>query len=721
MLKPLFYLLSLFITTILFSSDKVEIYANELTSKNNIVKISGGVSVVYQDYFLTAENASYNKETGDLELIDNIRVSFKENYRILGNYAKLNIKKKEKLFRPFYMLDKSSNVWMSGKEGCAKNQDINIKSGIVSGCNQLNPLWKLEFTSSDYNADSKWINLYNTTLYIYDIPVLYTPYFGYSLDTQRRTGLLIPALAVSNNEGFYYQQPIYIAPQDSWDIELKPQIRTARGYGLYSTLRFVDTPTSKGTFKSGYFKENNSYREREDLINSSHYGFNFQYENENLLDRWIDGKYKGQTGLYMDINYMNDVDYINLATNDNIETNTATKILSRLNLFYNVETNYIATYFKYYQDLTKKSNADTLQKVPTFHYHYYLNSLVDKYLLYNIDIKSTNIERVINKKVIQTDINIPITFRKSLFDEIVNISYKSNFYGQHSRFSGVEESSNDKINEYKNGYFIRNYHTFSISTELTKAFDNFIHVVSFSSKYVLGGDEQRTGYYSTYKEFCSNPDNSSAKECEFYNITDIDEVLEFDFQQYLYNLDGEEILYHRLAQRVSYLKNEKQYGELENELKYKISDDLTLYNDMFFNFDKTLFSKIFNKLSLDFNQFNFNLSHLYEDSLIKDDDERYTSYLTSNIKYIYNEHYSYNFRYDYDLEKEIKKSREIGFLYQKRCWNFGLKYVEHNRPKLTQNGISSIYDRYIYLTVILKPIMSADSKSAYGISVPEKW
>ncbi len=720
MLKYFLPLLSLFSIAI-FASDKVEIYANSLSSQNNIVKVSGGVTVVYKDYFLTAKEAIYNKNIGDLELIDNIRVNFKENYRILGNYAKLNIQKKEKLFKPFYMLDSSSNVWMSGIEGSAKDKDIKIKTGVISGCDQINPLWKMEFSSSDYNADSKWINLYNTTLYIYDIPILYAPYFGYSLDTQRRTGLLVPTLGVSGNEGFYYQQPIYIAPQDSWDMELKPQIRTMRGYGIYSTLRFVDTQTSGGTFKSGYFKENRSYIEEEQLINSSHYGFNFKYQNADLLNQWIDADYKSQTGLYMDINYMNDVDYINLATNDNLETNTATKVPSKINLFYNIDTNYLATYFKYYQDLTKKSNKDTLQKVPTFHYHHYLNSLLDRYILYNIDIKSTNIERIINKKVIQTDIDIPLTFRKSLFDELVNISYKSNFYGQHSRFSGVEEDNLDKFNEYNNGYFIRNYHTFSASTELTKNFDDFIHVISLSSKYILGGEEKRTGYYLDQKEFCANPQNINAKACEFYTITDIDEVLEFDFQQYLYNLSGEEILYHRLAQRISYTKDKNQYGELENEVNYKISTYLSLYNNMFFNFDKNRFSKVSNQLSLDFDVLHLRLSHLYENSFIKDDSEQYTSYITSNAKYIYNEHYSYNFRYDYDLEMDITKSREIGFLYKKRCWNFGLKYVEYNRPKLTSDEISSVYDKYIYLTVILKPIMSSDSESAYGINIPDKW
>ena len=69
-----------------------------------------------------------------------------------------------------------------------------------------------------------------------------------------------------------------------------------------------------------------------------------------------------------------------------------------------------------------------------------------------------------------------------------------------------------------------------------------------------------------------------------------------------------------------------------------------------------------------------------------------------------------------------KRGFEIGFLYQKRCWDFGLRYVENNRPILNLSGISdSVYDRYIYLTLRLKPIMSPNSNaSGFAYRLPDK-
>jgi len=64
------------------------------------------------------------------------------------------------------------------------------------------------------------------------------------------------------------------------------------------------------------------------------------------------------------------------------------------------------------------------------------------------------------------------------------------------------------------------------------------------------------------------------------------------------------------------------------------------------------------------------------------------------------------------MEYALKKSAEIGFMYKKRCWEFGLRYVENNRPVLAQDSSSSVYDRYLYFTIVLKPIMAPGTQSS---------
>ena len=720
--------LLLFLSLSLFGADKVEIYAADMDSKGDIVEAENGVSVLYKNYIMTAKRAIYNRKSGELELFGNIRVSSGSKYKMLGKYAKLNIAKKEKFFKPFYMKDKKTDLWMSASQGESKESYFDVHSGMLSGCNPLHPKWKMEFSSLDYDRDDKWMNLYNARLYMGDIPVLYTPYFGYSTDTTRRTGLLMPELGLSSSEGAYYAQPLYIAEQNWWDMEITPQIRTSRGKGVYQTTRFVDSPVSKGEFTTGYFKEDGPYQVEHDLKNDKHYGFNFKYENSDVLNRWFGLTLHGQSALYVDASYMNDIDYINLAKSDALDISTASQVLSRANLFYNSDNYYVGSYFKYYQNLTltPEKQRQVLQKIPTLQYHYYLDTFLDDHLLYNLDVQTNNSTREDGKTAVQTDVKLPLTLQTSLLDEYLNISYTADLYLQHSSFGGSDKSTlagqaPSTPLDLHNGYYATNTHTLSVSTELTKGYKNGSHVISFGVRYNEPGEEIREGYYKE-NENCQV--GSSVAECEFYNISSVQKGAQLDFIQYVYGKNASQILYHRLSQSVSFHDTNQSYSELENELDYKITSYLSFYNDMFYNYTESLISKALNRVSVNRYGVSVTLSHLYKDSFkekIKTSDpERYTSYISSTAGYKYDKHYSFNALYNYDIQQDILKSRGIGFLYTSKCLDFGMKYQENRRPVTTNKGNDFIDDRFIFLTLVLKPVMQNNGDALFKYQLPNK-
>lgn len=685
-------------------ANKVEIYATRVNGENGIVRASDDVVVLYKDYYLSAKDAIYDKVSGNLELFGNVRAVQGDKYQLLGDYARLNIAKKEREFKPFYMLEQKSQLWVSADEGHIQDKFFDVSTGVVSGCDPNKPLWKIKFTSSDYNSEEKWMNLYNARLFIYDIPIFYVPYFGYSLDTTRRSGLLTPAFGVSSDEGFYYEQPLYIAIDNWWDLELKPQLRSSRGYGSYETFRFADSKASKGLLSTGYFKEAPNYVNYNELAHKTHYGFDFKYENSDALDQWFGFNLGGQSGIYADVSWMNDVDYINLKTADTINNATSNQVLSQINMFYNSDEHYLGTYLKYYLDLSKESNAQTIQKLPTLQYHNYLSTLFDEHLFYNVDLSATNLYREIGKNAIRSDINIPVTLQTSLFDEYLNLSYQSQFYAQHITFNSQADQNNQNTN-YEDGVFLRQYNIFDINTNLTKAYDDFTHTVVFGATYTKAGSDTNYGFYQSAPKECEI--NPTADLCQFYAVNNIIETTALDFSQYFFDKEGEEFLYHRLSQQISYATGTGQLGELENELDYKVTKNIRYYNDTFYNYDQQLISKILNSLSYNDENLGVHFSYLYKDSFVVATlaQPRFTKYVTSGLSYKYNEHYKYFANYNYDLETAQKKSSEVGFLYSKRCWDFGLRYVENIRPILQiNNQASSLDDRYVFFTITLKPI-----------------
>jgi len=137
---------------------------------------------------------------------------------------------------------------------------------------------------------------------------------------------------------------------------------------------------------------------------------------------------------------------------------------------------------------------------------------------------------------------------------------------------------------------------------------------------------------------------------------------------------------------------------------------------MFYNYDSARLSKLFNTLTFTKYGLHLSFSHLYKDSLeelMNQATPRYTSYLTSNATYDYNKNYSFHALYNYDIEEQQQKSASIGFLYKKRCWDFGLRYAENRRPVLINNGTADfIDDRFIYLTLVLKPLMKSTNATS---------
>ena len=153
----------------------------------------------------------------------------------------------------------------------------------MSSCNCEDPAWSIGFTSGDLNTTKEWMNTYNTTLYIKDIPVFYTPYFGFPTDDTRRTGLLTPTIGYSKSEGFQYAQPIYFAPSANYDIEYTPQIRTNRGNGHTLQYRYADSMYSNLNFEAAIFTEKDSYQKKANLTNKEHYGWNLEYKRSKAI------------------------------------------------------------------------------------------------------------------------------------------------------------------------------------------------------------------------------------------------------------------------------------------------------------------------------------------------------------------------------------------------------------------------------------------------------
>ncbi len=694
-------------------AQKVELFSANVDTNGSLVKAQNDVVVLYDGMYLSAETASFDRNSGIIELYGNVNALRGAEYYAMGDYLMLNTKENIRQFRPFFFQEHSDELWISARSAKTDEEEYELHTGVVSSCNPQDPDWTLQFSSGYYDGDNQWMQLYNARLYAGSIPVFYLPYIAYPTDTTRRTGLLRPTFGLSGDEGFMYQQPIYIAESPRWDLELLPQIRTDRGEGLYSTFRFVDSPRSSGHITVGGFKEKRSYQEEFNLRNDQHYGAEFYYQHRGFLRTWFDWDVQGSSGIYSDITYLNDVEYLNLKKNDSLDYATTSQVTSRLNFFLNQSEDYYGMYGKYFIDLNKDSNADTIQNLPILHYHHYLNTFLDDHFLYSLNYRGNNYYREEGKNAIQNELTTPLSFQFPLLDEYLTFTLSENIYASHIGFHGPEDVSVPP-NDYSSGLFIRDYQRMELNTNLVKPFDGFQHAISLTAAYEHPGQEYRDGFYEDYEDiFRNNKENNVpcvSGPCEYDNIADNLKQASLEFTQYIFSDQDGEKLYHRIKQPIVYEQGYDRYGDLENELRYYFTKTLNYYNNTFYNYDRNVFSKTQNSLGYNDGTFVFNLSHLFEDKLFVNSTTNAetrvkTSYLTSNARYNYSSRWQFFAGYAYDLELSETKNRHIGFLFSKRCWNLQLEYVENIRPTLGTTGqATGIQDKVLYLTLNLKPL-----------------
>lgn len=692
--------LSIIASGVLLAQEQVELIGMQVDANGSTAHATGQPVIIYQDKIVNADELFYDHNTSIVEARGNVNVFHAGQYHAISDYTKLNLETDTRHSEPLYMFDQSSKMWMNSVESDACANQIDLKSGMLSGCNSVDPLWKIRFSSADYDTDKQWVNLYNARLYVKNTPVFYLPYFGYPTDKTRRSGLLMPTFGFSNGEGFYYQQPIYVAPQNWWDLELRPQIRTSRGEGIYSDFRFVDSAYSKGSVRLGYFKEQSEYVLKHDLAHTKHYGYNVDYRHSAFLQEWFGLDLEGESGLYIHGGGMSDVDYLNLQHTDQIHNVTANQVLSRMNSYYSNEDNYFGAYIKYYQYLNQASNRQTIQTLPTLQYHRYLENFLGDHLLFNGDMSVSNFYRSEGKRAVQGDINAPLTLQTSLFDNFVDLSYTANSAVRMIGFYG-NGRTDETGSLYDKGTYAQLDHIFKVGSTLVRPYETVTHVIAPEISYSNAGSRLYSGYYKTYHGSCTV--GSTDPACEFYTLNEPSDTLAFAISNYLIE-GGKQLVADRLSQNFRHDQQGSYYGELQNELEWQVSKAISYYNQTAYNHDRDRITKEQNTVRYNDETVTAGLSHYYTDNLINNSTV-YASYWTADATYKYNRFYKFFGLVAYDYKADLLKRGEIGFLYTTRCLDFGLKFVQNIRPIVTNtNANDSVNDSYIYITIVLKPI-----------------
>jgi len=703
MRKLLFTFLLLFSYT--FAAD-IEILSGKIDINGTIITASEDVVVLYDDMLISAKKMRYDRKRKLLDLEGDIHILKGTQYYAIGVKMHMDVNAKHSNLSPLFLHEKNNDLWFSTKKAEVNDGVYELNDAIVSSCNPVKPAWRMGYSDGKYDSNEKWVDLYNMVIYVGEIPIVYLPYFGFSTDDTRTSGFMRPSIGWSDSEGFFFDQPVYFVGSDRWDIELRYQSRSLRGEGLFSTLRFVDSPSSQGNIELGFFKELNDNAKDFGWSNELHKGIEVDYARTHLIDSLFDDTTKDK--LFIDINVYNDIDYLNLKLEDDIVPETSNFITSKINYVLGGDNHYLGIYSKYFLDTNStgsNDNYDTLQELPQIQYHKYKTSFLLDTLTYSIDYNMIYRTRPDLSNAVESLITIPVNYTLPLFNEYLTVAIEENIALSNMTFANVNDLNQTL---FQDGDYVSSSQKFSIYTDLTKKYSENIHTMNFGLEYQVPGDSYKSGFYTNSNGEFDDTDCKVGEACEFAqgSIDPVERRLDAQFTQFIYDGDGEEFIYHKMTQSLS-VDNNYSVGVLENEIRLKFFDDVILYNNTYYQMEEKHLQKSLSSISYNSNYFKSHLTHLYVD---QPELEKYSNYYTLNAALGPWNNYQYVAQVTYNDITKISDNWKVGIKMQKRCWSYELSYTQRVIPSST----SSVNDKFIFIRVSLIPIAGLDNTFDVG-------
>lgn len=668
-----------------------EFLADDMEYNKTQIIGKGHVTIINLDYFVTANKAIYDTQKQEILLSGNVNAYKGNSLYLKSQEVKIRLQEDYSFLEPFYLQDSESGLWVDSKSAEFNNNIYQTKETNISTCSVNNPIWTIKAKEGEYDANDEWLTVWHPRLCIYDVPVLYFPYLSFSLGYKRKTGLLYPLVGNSSDDGFFYSQPIFIAPDDNWDMTFMPQIRTKRGGGFYNEFRMIDDQDKILWVNLGYFGNSRSYQQTYDLENRDHYGIQLKYERENLFSK--PENYFYEDGLYVDISQISDIDYFRLQEEDaqNIADLQGNLLTSRLNYYLKSSEDYLGFSARYYSDLEQTSNANTLQTLPEIQYHRQIDNILLDNLYYSFDYKASNFTRPVGYRAIRQEAELPIIYTQSVLNDFLNVSLSPIFYGTSVDYSNKQQDLN-----LNNGRYFSQYYRFKANTDLVKKYDSFGHTISLEAEYTLPGFEHKEGDFTS-----------------FFTLPGDRQELKLGGTQYFYTLDNSLILSHKMEQYFYFEDNDNKLGELENEIQYFYNNQWSFVSDIFYSHKEARISEATHQVNYESDYIKASFGHFVRESFAKEDwiNGRFgeANYINMGFRKEF-ENFDVFANAGYDYREKYFKTWQVGVDMQIRCFSFGVKYVSEIYPMLTSRGAEARDDKYILFTIQFIPLLSSDLK-----------
>lgn len=218
--------------TIGVESRKAEIFANEKAF------FTGDVIIQRNGQWLSTSRATIDQQKGEIFASEGI--TFSDGYlNVTGDSLFLDLNEdKAELYNSDYRL-KNHNARGHAELLSLSRQEVLLQDSSFTTCPGNSPAWQLRAERIEINETSDFGEAWHARFELFDVPVLYLPYFNFPLSDARKTGLLYPTFDSSSNSGFEVEMPYYFNIAPNMDATIAPVYMSERGTMLKGEYRYL--------------------------------------------------------------------------------------------------------------------------------------------------------------------------------------------------------------------------------------------------------------------------------------------------------------------------------------------------------------------------------------------------------------------------------------------------------------------------------------------------
>ena len=224
------------------TANKAFIYRDPATFKLNSIEMIGDVHLREPNTLIVAKQVNYNFVTKSKSLI-NILYRTTLNGRQVAGPDAVQVNEREKV-REITSL----TAWGKAHDATQTEPQVyELTRASFSTCPPLSPAWRIKGSHIVLDKKSGRGYATNARIFVKNIPIFYTPYINFPLDSRRKSGFLWPSYGGSSDTGFSLYFPFYWNLAPNYDTTITPAVLLRRGVQFTDKFRYL-TENSVGSF-----------------------------------------------------------------------------------------------------------------------------------------------------------------------------------------------------------------------------------------------------------------------------------------------------------------------------------------------------------------------------------------------------------------------------------------------------------------------------------------